>query len=56
MKKKVGLNELSRFVGEQIEEHRKTFDAANIRDFIDIYIDAEKQNLDGEDSFMNSKK
>jgi len=33
--------ELERYIGEQIEEHRRSFDENNIRDFIDLYIASE---------------
>lgn len=37
---------LLEYTQSQIAEHEKTFDENNLRDFIDVYIQAEKQ--DGE--------
>ena len=34
------------YIKDQIEEHEKTYDENNIRDFVDLYIQSQKQ--DGE--------
>lgn len=36
---------ISNYISQQIEEHKETFDKNNIRDFVDIYINAERNEL-----------
>ncbi|XP_033748007.1 cytochrome P450 2U1-like [Pecten maximus] len=44
---------LSRYIENQLEEHRSTFDNSNIRDFIDIFLGTEKN---GSDSDITTKQ
>ena len=37
------FKDIQTFVREEILDHRETFDEGNIRDFIDIYLKAEKE-------------
>ncbi|XP_069125752.1 cytochrome P450 2B4-like [Argopecten irradians] len=36
------LKNISRYIKAQVEEHKSSFDAAHIRDFVDLYLQAEK--------------
>ena len=48
MRKVVDIDrDIKEFVRKKTAEHRETFDEQNIRDFIDIYLKAEK---DGEEN------
>ncbi|XP_060557141.1 cytochrome P450 2U1-like [Ruditapes philippinarum] len=52
MRKEV-MNDVAKYVGEQIEEHRNTFDPTNLRDFLDLYLDADRNKTDEGDAIIN---
>jgi hypothetical protein len=50
------MNDVAKYVGEQIEEHRNTFDPTNLRDFLDLYLDADRNKTDEGDAIINSNE
>ena len=41
-KRTAAIERVKKYLSETIEDHKATFDAKNIRDFIDLYIKATK--------------
>ena len=41
-----GFATLKKYIDEHISEHRDSFDPENIRDFIDMYLEAEKDEIE----------
>ena len=38
------LDKIQNVMKKQIKEHRENFDPDNVRDFIDVFLEAEKQD------------
>lgn len=44
---------MRKYVLKQTEDHRSTFDAENIRDFLDLYIETSIGRNDGKEAYIN---
>ncbi|XP_045197862.2 cytochrome P450 2B4-like [Mercenaria mercenaria] len=54
-RRKKALDDMACYVSAQIEEHKATFDSNNIRDFLDIYLDTDRDSEDGKQSIINKE-
>ena len=55
MKKKANMEKLKQFISDMIKKHEDTYDENNIRDFVDLYVQINRNDKEDDKEVFTSK-